>query len=422
LASTVTTAPIRLSQDEARRFLVTRHGLATPRSLPAERESVLSVVDRAGMLQFDPLEVPGARNHDLVLHSRIDGYRREWTDEWLYGADRRLFEIYNKSLNIIPIDELPHHRVSWDRHAEHYNDGILREHAEVAHNILQRISAEGPLSTAAFAEHGHSIDWWWAPTRIARAVLEALFVVGRVGISRRDGNRRYYDLVERLVPEELLHRRESAEEGHLHRMLSRYRAVGLTWPSAPPELMMGTGKVDERARRTSMLAERGDLVPVEVEGLKGMRYAPATDRQLIGDAQATGQASGKPGVAFIAPLDPLMWDRRLLRELWAFNYVWEVYVPEQKRRWGYYVLPILFGEQLVGRFEPRVDRANRTLRILGIWWQDGFSPRTAEGFVSAMGDALRAYMQFVGASRIEWLPTTAAAGRLFGTLRISERK
>jgi uncharacterized protein YcaQ len=422
LASTVTTAPIRLSQDEARRFLVTRHGLATPRSLPAERESVLSVVDRAGMLQFDPLEVPGARNHDLVLHSRIDGYRREWTDEWLYGADRRLFEIYNKSLNIIPIDELPHHRVSWDRHAEHYNDGILREHAEVAHNILQRISAEGPLSTAAFAEHGHSIDWWWAPTRIARAVLEALFVVGRVGISRRDGNRRYYDLVERLVPEELLHRRESAEDGHLHRMLSRYRAVGLTWPSAPPELMMGTGKVDERARRTSMLAERGDLVPVEVEGLKGTRYAPATDRQLIGDAQATGQASGEPGVAFIAPLDPLMWDRRLLRQLWAFDYVWEVYVPEQKRRWGYYVLPILFGEQLVGRFEPRVDRAKRTLRILGIWWQDGFSPRTAEGFVPAMRDALRAYMQFVGASRIEWLPPTAAAGRPFGTLRTSERK
>jgi uncharacterized protein YcaQ len=425
LASTVTTAPIRLSQDEARRFLVTRHGLATPRSLPAERESVLSVVDRAGMLQFDPLEVPGARNHDLVLHSRIDGYRREWTDEWLYGADRRLFEIYNKSLNIIPIDELPHHRVSWDRHAEHYNDGILREHAEVAHNILQRISAEGPLSTAAFAEHGHSIDWWWAPTRIARAVLEALFVVGRVGISRRDGNRRYYDLVERLVPEELLHRRESAEEGHLHRMLSRYRAVGLTWPSAPPELMMGTGKVDERARRTSLLVERGDLVPVEVEGLKGMRFAPATDQQLLDSAHMPTDATGAahaPGVAFIAPLDPLMWDRRLLRELWAFDYVWEVYVPEQKRRWGYYVLPILFGEQLVGRFEPRVDRANRTLRILGIWWQDGFSPRAAEGFVPAMRDALRAYMQFVGASRIEWLPPTAAAGRLFGTLRTSERK
>jgi uncharacterized protein YcaQ len=418
LATTVAAAPILLSQDEARRFLVTRHGLAQPRSLPARPQSVLDVVNRTGMLQFDPLEVPGARNHDLVLHSRIDGYRRNWTEEWLYGQDRRLFEIYNKSLNIIPIDELPHHRVSWDRHAAHYNDGILREHADVAHNILQRISAEGPLSTAAFAEHGHSIEWWWAPTRVARAVLEALFVVGRVGISRRDGNRRYYDLMERLVPEALLQRRESTEEGHLHRMLSRYRAVGLTWPSAPAELMMGAGKSAERVRRTNELVERGDLVAVDVEGLKGLRYAPTTDGQLLRAAQSpTAQTIDKPGVAFIAPLDPVMWDRRLLRQLWSFDYVWEVYVPEHKRRWGYYVLPILFGERFVGRIEPRVDRATKTVRILGIWWEDGFSPRKADGFVPAMRDALRAYMQFVGATRVEWLPETAGAGRLFGTLK-----
>jgi uncharacterized protein YcaQ len=418
LSTSAQSSPILLSQDEARRFLVTRHSLAQPRSLPARPDSVLDVVNRAGMLQFDPLEVPGARNHDLVLHSRIEGYRRDWTDEWLYGPDRRLFEIYNKSLNIIPIDELPHHRVSWDRHAQHYNDGILREHAEVAHNILQRISAEGPLSTAAFAEHGNSIDWWWAPTRVARAVLEALFVIGRVGIFRRDGNRRYYDLVERLVPEKLLQKRESAEEGQLHRIMSRYRAVGLTWPSAPAELMVGTGKADDRSRRTSQLVERGDLVPVEVEGLKGMRYAPTIDQHLLQAAKVFGgPATDKRGVAFIAPLDPVMWDRRLLRQLWSFDYVWEVYVPEPKRRWGYYVLPILFGEAFVGRIEPRVDRAARTLRILGIWWEEGFSPRRADGFVPAMRDALRAYMQFVGATRIEWLPQTAGAARLFGTLK-----
>ncbi len=122
-------------------------------------------------------------------------------------------------------------------------------------------------------------------------------------------------------------------------------------------------------------------------------------------------------MAFIAPLDPVMWDRRLLRQLWSFDYVWEVYVPEQKRRWGYYVLPILFGERFVGRFEPRVDRASKTLRILGIWWEEGFSPRTADGFVPSMRDALRAYMQFVGAIRVEWLPQTAGAGKLFGTLK-----
>jgi len=376
----------------------------------------MEVVDRAGVLQFDPLEVPGARNHDLVLHARIDGYQRAWTESWLYGGDRRLFEIYNKSLNIIPIAELPYHRVSWDRHAAHYEASILTEQADVAHNILQRIAAEGPLSTADFAEHGMSVDWWWAPTRVSRAVLEALFVIGRVGISRREGNRRYYDLIERLVPEDLLHRRESDEDGHRHRMMSRYRAAGITWPSAPAELMAGTGKVAERVARTTALLERGELVPVTVEGLRGTRFMPADEAGLL-TAAASQDSMGEPRVAFIAPLDPLMWDRRLLREMWGFDYVWEVYVPEPKRRWGYYVLPILFGDSLVGRFEPRLDRRESVLRILGIWWQDGFNPRKATGFVPQMREALRAYMRFVGAKKIEWLPQTAAAGKLIGSIR-----
>lgn len=406
---------IRVSREQARRFLVLRSGLAPPRALPARPESVLKAMEFLGLLQFDPLEVPGARNHDLVLHARIDGYRRAWCEGWLYGPDRRLFEIYNKSLNIVPIGELPHHRVSWERHREGYEEGILREHADIAHNILQRIAAEGPLSTAAFSDHAHSIDWWWAPTRVARAVLEALFVIGRVGISRREGNRRYYDLLERLVPEDLLHRRESAEDGMRHRLLSRYRAAGLTSPSAPPELMLGTGFAAERARRTAELVEQGLLNAAEVEGIKGVRYFLTDERKLL-DGSAEGHAIGDPGVAFIAPLDPLLWDRRSLREVWNFDYVWEVYVPQPKRRWGYYVLPILFGDRLVGRLEPRLDRAERTLRIIGIWWEDGFSPRRAEGFVAAMRHALGAYRAFVGARRVEWMPATAGAGRLFGTL------
>jgi len=394
---------------------VLRNGLAPARALPARPDSVLKVMERLGLLQFDPLEVPGARNHDLVLHARIDGYRREWCEGWLYGSDRQLFEIYNKSLNIVPIKELPHHRVSWERHRERYEAEILTEHADVADNILQRIGAEGPLSTAAFSDHAHSVDWWWAPTRVARAVLEALFVIGRVGISRRDGNRRYYDLVENLVPEDLLQRRESVEDGMRHRLLSRYRAAGLTSPSAPPELMLGTGPAAERARGTAELVERGLLAPAEVEGVKGLRYFPSEERHLW-EGSADGHAIGDPSVAFVAPLDPLLWDRRSLREVWGFDYIWEVYVPEPKRRWGYYVLPILFGDRIVGRFEPRLDRAAKTLRVLGVWWESGFSPRREEGFVPAMRAALHAYNAFVGADRIEWMPNASAAGRLFGKL------
>jgi hypothetical protein len=417
---------IELSRTQARRFLVARHGLAPPRALPPRPERVLSVIERLGVLQFDPLEVPGARNHDLALHARIDGYRREWCDLWLYGPDRRLFEIYNKSLNIVPIAELPHYRLTWARNAERYtdrpdaaashgSDRILSAHAHVADDILATLAAEGPQSTAAFAHHDQQIDWWWAQTRAARAVFEALFVSGRVGIARREGNRRYYDLIERLLPADLLARTESEEDSQRHRLLSRFRAVGLASPSAQTEVIYGTGDAAERRRRTAELVEGGQLVEVEVDGLKGTRNVIAEEMPFLDAAVATAE-SGEPAVAFIAPLDPFMWDRRLVRQLFEFDYIWEVYVPEHKRRWGYYVLPILFGDRLVGRIEPRLDRASRTLHILGMWWETGFNPRRAEGLVPAMRAALRAYAAFVGARSVEWAPQTGTAARLFGPI------
>ncbi|MEA2676552.1 MAG: uncharacterized protein QOJ81_693 [Chloroflexota bacterium] len=406
---------IELSRDAARRFLVARHGLAPPRALPARPESVLTAVERLGVLQFDPLEVPGARNHDLVLHSRIAGYRREWCDQWLYGDDRRLFEIYNKSLNIVPTAELPHYSHSWTRYVERYSEGVLKEHADVVKEILAEIEARGPLTTADFAHHSYSVDWWWAPTRAARAILEALFVIGRVGISRRAGNRRYYDLIERLVPADILANRESAEEATLHRLLSRFRAVGLTSPQANAEVIVGTGNAAERQRLTEELVARGEIVPVTVEDMRGTRYAIASERHFL-EAAARPGATTPAGVAFLAPLDPFVWDRRLLATLFDFDYIWEVYVPEHKRRWGYYVLPLLFGDRLIGRIEPRLDRATRTLRILGLWWQDGINPRREMGLVDTMRDAMRDYAAFVGARSVEWLPQTGGAGRLLGSI------
>jgi hypothetical protein len=395
--------PLEISAEHARRFLVRRHLLDPPRSLPAEPASVLRVVDRLGSLQFDPLEVPGARNHDLVLHARVDGYRREWCDQWLYGKpeDRRLIELYNKMLSIVPIAELPHYRITWTRVESQYRDGILREQAPVVDAVLERITSDGPLSSAAFREHGHAVDWWWAPTPAARAVMEALFVSGRLGIARREGSRRHYDLIERLVPQELLARHESEEDAMRHRLLSRYRAVGLTATSGQAEVMYGTGNAADRRRRTDELVDEGVLLPVQVEGLKAVQYL-LSDEESILDATG-GPAAGEPqGVAFVAPLDPLVWDRRKLRELWGFDYLWEVYTPVAKRRWGYYVLPILFGDRLVGRIEPRLERASPDLRILGIWFEKDFSPMEAPGFVAALRDAIAAYRSFVGARRVTW--------------------
>jgi uncharacterized protein YcaQ len=410
---------LSIAADHARRFLVTRHLLAPPRSLPAEPESVMRVVERLGLLQFDPLDVPGARNHDLVLHARIAGYLREWCDELLYGPDRRLIELYNKSLNILPIDQLPHYRVTWDRNAPEIDGGILSQQAEVATAILAKLKTDGPLSTAAFAEHGHAVDWWWAPTRASRAVMEALFVVGRIGIARRDGNRRFYDLIERLVPADKLAVREPEEDGMRHRLLSRYRATGLTKPTGTQmEVMYSAGSTADRVRRTERLVADGELLPVEVEGLKGgARYMIADEEPIL---EATADPSDMPpsAVSFIAPLDPIAWDRRLLRELWGFDYLWEVYVPEAKRKWGYYVLPILFGDRLVGRIEPRIDRKTKTLRILGIWFEPGLKPMEARGFIAALRDAIEAYRCFVGADTVTW-PRTRPGRDIAAALRTS---
>jgi len=122
-----------------------------------------------------------------------------------------------------------------------------------------------------------------------------------------------------------------------------------------------------------------------------------------------------PTVAFLAPFDAFVWDRGLLGSLFGFDYVWELFVPPAKRRWGWYVLPMLFGDRLVGRIEPRIDRAGGRVQMIGLWWENGFAPRRAEGFVDAMREGLRAYLRFAGVEAIEWAPGLAKEKRLFLT-------
>jgi hypothetical protein len=120
-----------------------------------------------------------------------------------------------------------------------------------------------------------------------------------------------------------------------------------------------------------------------------------------------------PSVAFIAPFDSLLWDAPLIANLFDFEHVWEGFFPPAKRRWGWYVLPILFGDRFVGRIEPRIDRDRGLVEVIDVWWEDGFAPRRADGFVDAMRDALRAYLEFAGVERLEWAPRLATEERLF---------
>jgi hypothetical protein len=412
-----------ISREVARRYLTLHHFLAPPRSRPAGSGGILAVFDRLGSIQFDPIEIAG-RNHDLVLLARVADYRRELTDQLLY-EERALFETYNKGLSLVPTADLPWYRINWDRARIRFETETFAEHAALVEELLERIRTTGPMSSIDIAPR-EAIEWSWRPTNQVRAVLEALALAGILGLARRDGNRRVYDLVERLFPAEILEQVEPPRERFRHKLLSRYRAHGLLGQKGSAELWLGTtppvgrvyglegdlaaGAVGRRALHAE-LVEAGTLLPVTVDGIRGERYLPAEVMPLLEQAErelAAGAPPGAaaPGVAFLGALDPLVWDRDLLRTLFDFDYLWEVYVPAAKRRWGYYVLPILFGDRLVGRIEPRIERKTNELRIAGLWWEDGFDPLAENGFVEAFAAAVEAHRAFGGVERVTW-PRTA---------------
>lgn len=386
----------------------------------------MRVVDRLGSLQFDPLEVAG-RNHDLTLLARVDGYRRPWTEHLLYG-DRLLYETYNKMFSLVPTAELPWYRITWDLRHEAHRGGAFDDHAPLVEELLERVRSGGPLSSTDVAPRA-AIDWYWRPTNQVRALLEALAEAGILAISKREGNRRIYDLTERLFPAELLARRPHEREQRRHKLLSRYRGNGLLGATGEYTLWAGTGPTAERGALRSELVDMGAITPVTVEGLRGQRFVVTGELPLLDAAEAEitaerddgtpGRPAGQdPGAVFLAPLDPLAWDRDLLLRLWGFDYRWEVYVPAAKRRWGYYVLPLLYGDRLVGRIEPRIDRAANTLRVLGVWWEDGFDPLgdANPGFVDAFAGALRAHRDFAGLAKVA-LPRVARHRELAAAVR-----
>jgi uncharacterized protein len=404
---------VKVSAEAARRFLVARQLLSPARSLPAGHAGVIEVFRRLGSVQFDPLAIAG-RTHDLVLHARVAGYEPAWCDE-LYER-REVFEAYNKGLSLVPMDEYPWFRGMLGLSSRR----VLAENAEVAGQVLERVREQGPLSALDFErQRGTTTDWFGAPTNVVREVLEAYAVTGVLGLARRDGNRRYYDLLERLVPKDVLARTIPLHDQLRHKLLSRYRAHGLLGVGGGGDIYGGIGpaKPDPRwpgapgrtALREELLAD-GELVPIDVEGVRGKRFVLRDEVELAADPPEPSTS-----VALLPPFDPLIWDRALLGSLFAFDYVWELFFPPEKRRWGWYVLPVLFRDRFVGRIEPRIDRDRGRVEVLGLWWEDGFVPARVEGFVDAMREALRAYLGFARASSLEWAPHLRADKRLLGS-------
>ena len=319
------------------------------------------------------------RNHDLVAARPRRRLSPAWTDDLLY-RDRVLYETYNKMFSLVPTAELPWYRITWDQRPRPAMSRVRSTSTRRwSRSCWRRIRDGGPLSSTDI-EPRAAIDWYWRPTNQVRALLEALAEAGILAIARREGNRRVYDLTERLFPAELARRapagaraaaaqaalalpgqRPARRDRRVH-ALDRHRArrrrtAASCGPSSRTrgELVAGRGRGPARATGSSRPATLAMLDAAEAEvAAEGEPAHP----------WAVGRPGGaEPGVTFLAPLDPLAWDRDLLLRLCGFDYRWEVYVPAAKRRWGYYVLPLLYGDRLVGRIEPRIDRKAKALRV-----------------------------------------------------------
>ena len=256
------------------------------------------------------------------------------------------------------------------------------------------------------------------PTNAVRAVLEAYAVTGVLGLARRDGNRRYYDLLERLLPADVLARKTSAESNSGTSSCPATAPMACSASAAPETSSAGrageagpavAGYPGRNALREE-LVERGDLVPVEVEGVRGKRFVIKEDVELL-----EAPPDPPPSVAFLP---------RSIRSsgtapcLGACSTSTTSGSSSSHRRSAVGAgtcCRSFSGDRFVGRIEPRIDRDEARVEVLGVWWEDGFAPSRVDGFVDAMRDALRDYLSFAGADRIVWAPKLGAEKRLFLT-------
>jgi uncharacterized protein YcaQ len=386
-----------LSKTEARRFLLAHHRLWPPRQLQG-KAGILEYIDHVGCIQFDPINIVG-RNPDLVLQSRVGDYRPELLDELLY-VDRQLLDGWDKMASIYRATDWPYfarHRARMQqRHDRPDNPAI-----EIAPAVLEAILERGPLSSIDLKHQEKKMDWFWGPTRVVRAAMETLYALGELGVHHRVANRRVFDLAERLLPLELLAAPDPNETDEDYRewhVLRRVGSLGLA-PTRTSECWYGIIGVKAKERRAilSRLVERGEAVAVDVEGLdKGPFFLRAADLPTLEAVRA--EEAPPEQAAFIGALDNLIWDRQFTHQLFDFEYAWEVYKPKKQRKYGYYVLPVLYGDRFVARWEPAFDKETRALTINNWWWETGVEPD--EVMQAALHSCLWDFARYLEASEI----------------------
>jgi uncharacterized protein len=389
---------MRLTKHQARRVILAHQGLWPPYDLSG-KEGVLDYISRVGCIQFDPLNIVG-RNPELVLQARVVDFRPSMLRELLY-ENRRLLDGWDKMMSIYPVDDWPY----FHRHRQ----SALREYGassrpatSILPQIREAISERGPLSSIDL-DFDQPVDWPWAPTRMARAALESMYWWGELVVHHKVNTRKYYDFASRHIPAGLLNAPDPYEADEQYQdwhILRRLGGVGLLWGRSGSAWLSIPGvKSRQRGVVLKRLTEQRKVVEVSVEGMNVPLYMRAQDRARLDQVLSLDVPS--PRAAIIAPLDNLLWDRGFVEELFDFEYRWEVYKPVAERRWGYYVLPILYGDQFIARFEPGRDKKSGVLIIKNWWWEPDVKP--SNQMRSDLRCCFQRFLGFLGADRVQFV-------------------
>lgn len=388
---------LKIDLQTARRFILGKQGLWPGRRWQGAT-GTHNAMRAMEYLQLDPLQII-ARSQDIKLHARVQDYKPGLWEQATY-KQRKFFD-WGGWLAVRPMDELPYWRVVMRREKKNHAS-TSREHAAAIREMRAVLRERGTVSNRDFTMASRTRTNSYRGRKDSAVALYYLWRIGEVMTHHRENFERVYALTEAVAPAELIREASGAETD---RFLVRKEIShnGLTRLKRTAEAYYrGVPFKDIDKLRDKLMADL-EIVEVQVEGWKPMQCALASDAKLLKElAAGSVPKSWKPvgtttleEVSFLAPLDPVS-ARGRAKELFEFEYIWEVYKPAHLRKYGYYTLPILWGDKLVGRFDSKLDRTTNTYIILGFWLEDKALAKN-EAFAEALAAGFESFVRFLGA-------------------------
>jgi uncharacterized protein len=356
---------IELSQDTVRAVMIAAQGLQQTETR-ATKKDVQRIIRQMHVLQIDTISVV-ARSPYLVLWSRLGDYQQRWLDELL--AEGKLFEYWSHAACFLPIEDYGlYRRVMLDKRIWNENNWRkwLNDHDELVKGMLAHIRENGAVRSSDFErKDGKKPTWWdWKDEKIA---LEGLLMTGELMIRKRHNFQRIYDLQERVLPDWDDARAPSMEAVHQTFVLNAVKALGVTKAAWIADYFRIHYKADAQAAFKAVM-DAGQLETVKVEGRDVPGYVHPDQIKLVKTAQKKPPMSK---TTLLSPFDPMVWDRTRAQELFNFTYQIECYTPAPKRIYGYFTLPILYKNQLIGRIDPKAHRKEGLFEVKALHLEPG---------------------------------------------------